>query len=472
MGMQLTKTDFIQYLNCPKSLWLLKNEPESYPAGEFSTFLQKITREGYEVERYVRAYFDASPDRRISFQEVFETESGLFARADALEHLDDERCVLYEIKSSTSVKTDPAHNHIKDAAFQKICAERSGRHIDAVYIVHLNGEYVRCGEIEPSGLLTFADVSADVRAIEADLSSQIDRALEFLSEGAIDRSQCSCLRSSRAHHCDTFEVFNPDIPKPSIYSLPRLSQTKRNELVTNGIFDLLDIPKDYPLSSNQLAVLQAARAGAPIIDRRAVREFLDGWQFPLYFFDYETFASAVPIVDRASPHKHFPVQYSLHVLHENGHLEHREFLEREARLPIRLLEVLKGDIGPTGSIVSWHASFEKTRNREMALLFPEFSDFLQDMNERTVDLEDVFKSAYVDARFDGSTSIKKVLPILCPELSYKGLEVQDGASAMDAWEQMINAKGPEADQRASSLLSYCKLDTFAMVEIYLFLRAL
>tara|TARA_B100000949_G_C13986440_1_gene327335 strand:- start:63 stop:482 length:420 start_codon:yes stop_codon:yes gene_type:complete len=139
---------------------------------------------------------------------------------------------------------------------------------------------------------------------------------------------------------------------------------------------------------------------------------------------------------------------------------------------MRLLEALRGDIGPTGSVVSWHASFEKSRNKEMALLFPEYSDFLQDMNERTVDLEDVFKSAYVDARFDGSTSIKKVLPVLCPELSYKGLEVQDGASAMDAWEQMIKATGAEADQRASSLLSYCKLDTFAMVKIHLFLRAL
>ena len=27
---QLTKTNFIQYLNCPKSLWLLKNKPEDF----------------------------------------------------------------------------------------------------------------------------------------------------------------------------------------------------------------------------------------------------------------------------------------------------------------------------------------------------------------------------------------------------------------------------------------------------------
>ena len=51
MQIQLTKTDFIQYLNCPKSLWALKREPGTYPHGEFSVFLQKLTREGYEVER-------------------------------------------------------------------------------------------------------------------------------------------------------------------------------------------------------------------------------------------------------------------------------------------------------------------------------------------------------------------------------------------------------------------------------------
>ena len=55
--MQLTKTDFIQYLNCSKSLWLLKRDPDNYPYGEFSAFMQKLTREGYEVERYVRQYF-------------------------------------------------------------------------------------------------------------------------------------------------------------------------------------------------------------------------------------------------------------------------------------------------------------------------------------------------------------------------------------------------------------------------------
>lgn len=122
--MPLTKTDFIQYLRCPKSLWLLKNAEDEYSHGEFSVFLQKITREGYGVERYVRQFFEADAVRAVSFQREF-AHGGLFARADAFEESDD-GVVLYEIKSSTSVKTDAAHNHLKDACFQKICAQRSG----------------------------------------------------------------------------------------------------------------------------------------------------------------------------------------------------------------------------------------------------------------------------------------------------------------------------------------------------------
>jgi uncharacterized protein YprB with RNaseH-like and TPR domain len=52
------------------------------------------------------------------------------------------------------------------------------------------------------------------------------------------------------------------------------------------------------------------------------------------------------------------------------------------------------------------------------------------------------------------------------------MDVQDGASAMDAWEKMIRAERDESDKIAKALLSYCELDTLAMVEIYKFLATL
>ncbi|MCW8965969.1 MAG: DUF2779 domain-containing protein, partial [Candidatus Pacearchaeota archaeon] len=111
--------------------------------------MQKLAREGYEVERYVRLYFENVDDRDVSFHSEFKTDDGLYARVDVLENLSDGTTALYEVKSSISVKTDNKHNHIKDACFQKICAERAGQKIDRVFLVHLNGGYVRDGKIDP-----------------------------------------------------------------------------------------------------------------------------------------------------------------------------------------------------------------------------------------------------------------------------------------------------------------------------------
>ncbi len=469
--MHITKTDFIQYLKCPNSLWLLKNDPDNYPHGEFSIFMEKLVQEGYEVERYVQEYFESNGKFEVSFQSEFKTQDGLFARTDALEIMGDGSAVLYEIKSSTSVKTDSNHNHIKDACFQKICTERAGQLIKRVFLVHLNGEYIREGEINTSEMLVFANITEDVADIESQTREEIEAALQFVASDQ-DLQGCTCREKTRSNHCDAFAIFNPDIPNSSIYSLPNLRQGKLNGLLSRGVVGLNGVPDDFQLTDNQRLVAKSAKTGIPQINETQISKFLSKLTFPLYFFDYETFSSAVPLLDGTGPHKQLPVQYSAHILEEDGTLSHKEYLEREARLPDRLVERMVKDIGPRGNIVSWHASFETTRNTEMSRLYADKAAFLSDINDRMVDLEVVFKNYYVDARFDGSTSLKKVLPVVCPSLDYGELEVQDGGSAMEAWWRMICASQKESDEIAENLLRYCKLDTYAMVEIFRFLARL
>ena len=82
---------------------------------------------------------------------------------------------------------------------------------------------------------------------------------------------------------------------------------------------------------------------------------------------------------------------------------------------------------------------------------------------------------YVDYRFKGSTSIKAVLPVIAPKLSYKDLKIGNGGLALAKWHKMIfdqSLTKEEKTQIAESLLEYCKLDTFAMVEIYRYLTEL
>ena len=78
----LTKTDFIQYLNCPESLWLLKNKKEEYNKhkGEFSEFQQKIIDEGYQVEEYAEKLFPEAISILTGNNSVEETKEKLLGR--------------------------------------------------------------------------------------------------------------------------------------------------------------------------------------------------------------------------------------------------------------------------------------------------------------------------------------------------------------------------------------------------------
>ena len=467
--MQISKTDFIHYLNCPKSLWLLKHKPDQYPHGEFSDYMKKLTSEGYQVEGCVQKLIKNQPDAAsYSFQSVFQTQRGLYAKADVIRNNDDGTINLYEVKSSTSVKDSGQHSQIKDAAFQRIVAEEAGLEVARVFIVHLNKDYVRQGDIDLEELLIFADVTSDVAEVEAATRAEIDGALALLAQHDIDENSCSCLQLTKSNHCDSFSYFNPAIPTPSIYTLPRISKAKIAGFVADGRFDLDEIGLDE-VTDKQAFVLQSAHLKTPMIDQTAIAAFFSKATYPIYFIDYETYSSAIPLVDGGRPQAPIPFQYSLHVKRtpDDTELLHAEYLAEAAASPLAMIEHMQSHIGAIGSLVSWHASFENTQNKTMVAQYPDKADFLQDLIKRTLDLEDVFKGGYVDIAFAGSTSIKKVLPVIAPELTYSGMDVASGTDAMEAWNRLITMRnGVEKDQLREAMLKYCKLDTYAMVRIF------
>ena len=104
----------------------------------------------------------------------------------------------------------------------------------------------------------------------------------------------------------------------------------------------------------------------------------------------------------------------------------------------------------------------------MAEQYPEYKEFLTDINNRMFDLmEIVSKGYYLHPDFKGSWSIKIVLPVMVPELSYKDLAINKGDMAMIAWWEMVHNSDTVAKQKtADSLLQYCGLDTLTMVKIW------
>jgi hypothetical protein len=190
-------------------------------------------------------------------------------------------------------------------------------------------------------------------------------------------------------------------------------------------------------------------------------------EYPLYFLDYETFNPAIPLFDGYSPFDHITFQYSLHILSKDGDLEHFEYLHTEKTDPIpHLLNSLREHIKDEGSVVVWNKGFEGGRNKRMGNLYPKYEDFCKGMNDRLFDLMDVFReNLYDDPKFKGSYSIKSVLPVLVPELSYESLDIRNGAMAMASWYDFVFKD--EKDERViDDLLKYCKLDTLAMIRVF------
>ena len=81
------------------------------------------------------------------------------------------------------------------------------------------------------------------------------------------------------------------------------------------------------------------------------------------------------------------------------------------------------------------------------------------------------KSNYYDKQFHGKTSIKKVLPIMIPEMNYNSLEIAEGGSALSAFAYMGVGLYNEEQiaETKKNLLEYCKQDTLALVKMHRFL---
>ena len=187
--MSLSKTDFLQFLHCSKSLWLLKRKPTLFQHGAFSDYLKKIITEGYEIEGHLKVLLSSSLDsHKYSFQTVFKSSGGLFAIADCTRKNDDGSIDIYEVKSSTSVQRGSPQNQIKDASFQRVAAEAAGFRVAGVFIVHLNSQYVRDGVIDANNLLVFSNVTAEVDELIEETQQEIAAALTILETLDIDES--------------------------------------------------------------------------------------------------------------------------------------------------------------------------------------------------------------------------------------------------------------------------------------------
>jgi len=460
----ITKTDLRSYLEAPLHLWAAKRGRLEALAP--SPFEQHLMEQGNHIETVAKEFIAAEAAKRYTnydlFWQLMYTDGAFQARSDAVIFDRDAGVYdIYEVKSATSVKKE----HEYDLAFQAlVCA--ASLPIRDFYLVHVNKEYTRQGEFDPRELFVIHAINAEIagRRIEVEqLRSEALRISQLETpdgiEGCVNPDKCVC--PSLCH---------PELPEYPIYDLNRIG-VKALALKQQGILAIQDIPVDYPLSDSQWRQVQVVKQGKPWIDQKSIQSELDKLVYPLYFLDYETFNPAVPLFDGYRPYDHIVFQYSLYVIgRPGGQFKHHECLLIGPHDPGKeLVENLAHEIGPRGSVIVWYKLFEAGRNKELARRYTEYSDFLLDLNARMYDLMEIFSHGYyLHPDFRGRASLKKVLPVVVPEMRYEELEISSAEELMMAWWNLFGGQfaAGERDKLREDMLRYCEFDTLAMVKIW------
>ncbi len=482
----LSKSQYIRGLQCHKSLWLYKHRPELRQEPDAAT--QALFDMGHTVGDLACELFPGGTEIEFNHEDfsgmaaktkqlveggtevIYEAtfrEQGVFAMADILVRETD-GWSMYEVKASTKVK----NYHLNDAAVQWF-ALSNAINLKRAFIVHVNKQYVRDGKLDIHQLFTIEDVTGIVESRQpsiphalADMNSMLK-----LLEPDIDIG----MHCSDPFDCDFMGHCWCHVPDRSVFNLYRFSAKRKFELYQQGVVQYQDLDFD-DLNSMQTIQVKTALQNEEYINTDIINDFLGTLEYPLNFFDFETFMEAIPRYDCQRPYSQIPFQYSLHVVTEDGVIEHREFLGDEFSDPREdLVNRMLADIELSGSIVDFNMGFEKRVIKELANIFPQQHDQLLALNDRFVDLIDPFRNlGYYHPEFNGSFSLKSILPAMFPddeELDYKKLNISDGQMAMGAFANLPLVSDPRERARTKrALLDYCHLDTLAMVKIWLRLK--
>ena len=270
---------------------------------------------------------------------------------------------------------------------------------------------------------------------------------------------------------------------------------ERFDLVNDGIVSILDIPPNYLNRVKNQIQRDVVETNKIYINDEKIRKGIECLKYPIYHLDFETFPCPLPRHIGEKPYAQSVFQFSLHVEEKPGvcdkNQNHYEYLatdleDHREELVKKLCECIMDD---GGTVLVYNESFEKTRLKELAEIYPKYRNKLLKIRSRIFDLLFLIKSNgklyeelgygeeeakifnYYHKDLSGSFSIKKVLPIFS-ELSYKDMEVGNGMEALTTFATFPDLDEITFNKKYKALIEYCKQDTWAMVEILKELRSL
>jgi len=474
----INKAIFINYLRCPTLGWMTKRNIIPKFIGINSRFL-KFEREiilemshklfsngvnAWKSKTDVAALYARelifNPNVKTIYEAYF-IATDYLAKIDILKKYDGNVLSLFEIKPSTKYK----FKYINDMSFDAMVLAKAGVNVQRYVLLHLSSDY-RFG-MDVSRFFKILDCTDKVELKINEFLNLSDEIIEIIKSKNMPRPYLK-------KNCKNCPVFNTCIGKGiknHIFDLPHLSTASLERLITSGIDTICKVPSDFELTKAQKIVKNCVLTGANYVSKD-LKTYIHNIKQPFYYLDFESVSTAVPLYEHVGPYSQFLTQFSIYKTDIAGNIiDHYEYIvdqKKDCRREIteKFIEYL--DI--EGSIMTY-ANFERNIILKLMDIFPDLSGKLDGIVKRIVDLELIIRKNYYDVNFHGRSSIKKVLPILIPELDYSHLKIRNGRDAVTAFAFMAMGVygSKKIKQTKRNLLKYCAMDTLAMVYIHQFL---
>lgn len=484
----LSKSRYCKAKQCKKILWMDKYKLKEKVSLEKDAVFKNGTMVGELAKGLFGEYIDIEFDKDLS-KMIEATEKALkikpniiteasfnydnnFCSVDILKN-DNDGVEIYEVKSSTDI-----HDiYLDDASYQYYVLSNLGYNVKKVSIVYINNQYIKYGKLELDKLFNIEDITGIAISKQNEIKDKIAQINEYMNkyDEADEPEERIGMQCVKPYGCEYWEYCTKYLPKPNVFDIHGgMHVDKKFEKYYEGkvTFEQLQYEELNETYLEQIDFEINNRE--PKIERERIKELMDSLKYPLYFIDFETFQLAIPEYDGTKPYQQLPFQYSLHIVKKEGaQLKHKEFLAQidDKDFLRHFTESMIKDMPENGSVIVYNKSFEHSRIKELAKLYPDLENELIRINSNMVDFLPPFKKRQFYMReMQGSASIKAVLPALYPndpELDYHNLPlVHNGEEASDVFLSLKEKSKEEQEILRKGLLAYCKLDTYAMVKVW------
>ena len=476
----VSKSIFLKALDCPTAAWIARREDQTDGARTRSLTLGEQFRmeQGREIGKRARQLYPEGilvaedtmasaagrtealledPSVVVVFEGAFLVD-GYAARADILRRMDS-GWHLYEVKSN--VNDD--EKFIDDMAYTALAMKHSGWLVTELSLLLLSKDF-RLG-MPHASLFAELDHTDEVLARIEELES----AWQDIEESSRSPDKTPPKLHYECRECEYFSgCVGAGIENP-IFDIPRLGRDRFDRLVELGVDCIESIPDSFSLTDQQ-AIVRDCVVAKDIYVSRGLGDGLEAIEWPAYYLDFETVMTAIPLYSEVAPYTQIATQFSMHVCSKPGEIgDHFEYLGNPSSDSRRkLAEELLRCLDNAGSILAY-SSFEKRIINGLAKQYPHLEERLQAAVERIVDLAAIIRRGFYHPGFHGSYSIKRVLPVLVPELSYTNLDIQEGDAASATYALLALRRIDQAtdvETARKQLLDYCRQDTLAMVRLH------